>query len=208
MTRLLPLALLLGCRNGGPSEGTSVGNPTELTLSVAPSADLLLDAAQVDLSLARFADAQGGFDDVNLDASVDLLAGGTVTIPDLEWSTLELFFASPMALSGSTSGDAAARVTLEVESLLLTAAVAEVVFDGGSFVLELGSPGWLDAESIGYEPDEELLVEPGDAVHDTLAELVQYRSSLIPDQDGDREVSDDERDAAVATSDRDREPGD
>ena len=51
MTRFLPLALLMACRSG-PVEGTSVGNPTELTPRLAPSSDLIIDSAQVALGVA------------------------------------------------------------------------------------------------------------------------------------------------------------
>lgn len=201
MTRFLPLALLLACRTG-PVEGTSVGNPTELTGRLAPNSDLIIDSAQVALGVASFTNGQGGVEDVDLAVTVDLLDGGSLEMPELEWVSLELFFASPMELHGSTSGDAEASVTIAVESLFLTSSADAVIFDGGAYVLELGNPGWLDAESIDYDPDEGLLVEPGSAEHDTLAGLVRYSSSLAEDQDSDGEVSDDERDAAVAAGDR------
>jgi len=201
VTRFLPLALLLACR-GGPVEGTSVGNPTELAARLAPSSDLIIDSAQVALGVASFTNGQGGVEDVDLAATVDLLDGGSLEMPELEWVSLELFFASPIELHGSTSGDAEASVTIDAESLFLTSSADAVGFDGGAYVLELGIPGWLDADSIGYDPDEDLLVEPGSTEHDTLAGLVGHSSSLVEDQDGDGEVSDDERDAAVAGGDR------
>jgi len=79
---------------------------------------------------------------------------------------------------------------------------------GSSANAPRGSGAPTTPRPLGFrslELDEGLLVEPENAVHDTLTGLVEDRSSLMEDRDGDREVSDDERNAAVATGERDPE---
>lgn len=200
-TRFLTFALLFACR-GAPVEGTSVGNPTELTVRLAPSSDLTLDLAEVALGVARFTDVEGGDVEVNLATTADLLDGGPLELPDLDWVSLELSLASPLELGGATSGGAEASLTIDADSLTLIPSAEAVAFDGGAYVLELGHPGWLDAESVGYDPDQDLLVEPGSAAHDNLAWLLGYTSSLYEDLDRDGEVGEDERGTPVAAGGR------
>jgi len=165
VTRLIPLALLTACR-GAPVEGTSVGNPTELTARLAPSSDLIIDSAQVTLSMARFTDEQGGVEEMDLAVTVDVLGGGPLEVPDLEWVSFDLSLASPLELRGLTSGDAEASLTIDAESLetLWKAVIDELIVPAEEHFSVVSGPEALVTEIVRHRLAS-AVHRPGLAVH-------------------------------------------
>jgi len=199
---LLPAVFALGC-SSPPMEGTSVGNPTEMTVRVAPSDDIML--AQADLSLQSITlYGEGSDETIAVDETLNTLDGATIEMPDGEWGAMVLTVSEPMVLSGSTRSGDPANLRLDVSTVTLRPVNETIRFDRGKFVLELASPAWLDAENAGYDPDAEVLVDPDTpAIHDDLVAAIESSTSLFGD-DGDRDVSDDERQDREAQGDRGR----
>lgn len=187
------ILLAFSCRSP-PAEGTSVGNPTEMTVVAAESADLQLSAGGVSLETASFW-LDDETDLVEFGQDVDLFTPDAVELPSRSWDVLVLELAAPLWLEGTTSAGQEVSITLAVESVALVGPA--VFFDGDRVVLEVGEPGWLDALELGYDPAQPLVIEPTDALHDRAAEAVG-RSGLFLDGDGDGQVSEDERQDALA----------
>lgn len=199
---LLPAIFAFGC-SGPPLEGTSVGNPTEMTIRVAPSDDITLEQADLPLQSVTLY-GEDADETIAVHETLNTLDGATIEMPDGEWGAMVLTVSEPMVLSGSTRSGDPANLRLDVLTITLRPVRETIRFDKGEFVLELASPAWLDAENAGYDADAEVDVDPDTPViHDDLVAAVESSTSLFGD-DGDREVSDDERQEQEAQGDRGR----
>jgi hypothetical protein len=186
--------LLLACSDPPVMEGTSVGNPTEMTARIAPSTDVSLSQADFSLAEVTFVYTDRTWDTVAVNQDFDLLAGGTIEFPASEWEAMVLVPGGPMVMSGSTRTSQPATYSLEVDEILLFAREASVRFDDGGHVLELGFPGWLDADFAGYDTNVEVNVDPSSSlVHNNLVTALRDSSTLFGDDDRDGEVGDEER---------------
>lgn len=183
-------ALLVGCgpEGRGPAEGVAVGNPTnnaQLSARLAPVArwEVTLATQRADwTAVTCFGDevplARG--DD-------DLLAGDGVDYAGPVWCAVRWRPQGPLRVEGEVDGDPV-DLTLQLGGMVLTATAPE---PSGDFVLEVGAPGWLEVE-------DELTLKPGDVSSKELADAMLESSRLIWDRDADGEVSDAERDQALA----------
>ncbi len=204
MNRLPLIALLAAVGCAGPMEGTSIGNPTEMTIRVASSTDVTLSQALFSLTEVTLYYEDDTEETTPIGDTLDTTVGATIEVSGGVWVGMVLVTAGPMVMSGTTRFDDPAHLTLDVPDIWLRPVGETVQFEDGVFVLELASPGWLDAGNAGYDVDSEILVDPDTAViHDRLVAAVTGGTSLFGD-DGDREVSDGEReDGGEADGERD-----
>ena len=187
----LLVALLWGCK--GPAQGTSIGNPTKMTLRVAASTDVQLTEALFPPGELWFSYRDGTEASVELPDPTDLLTGAPIEVPNGEWEGMAIELDDPFEMAGTTRSGDPATLTIDLPDFRLDPRSGFVVFDRGAFVLELAAPGWLDETEVGYDVDATVLVEPGDSFHDGLARAIAEDSGLF-DDDGDRRIDDDERD--------------
>ena len=181
---------LLACQ-GPPASGTSVGNPTKMSLRVALSTDVQLDVAEFPSGELVFTYTNGEWESVEL-SQIDLLAGAPVELPNGEWESMAFLLDTAFEFSGTTRSGDAANLTIDVPAFRLDPRQGAVLFERGEFVLELASPGWLDEDNAGYDADAEVRVEPGSPIHDGLARAIEDGSALYGD-DGDHQIDDAER---------------
>lgn len=182
---------LLACLPDNPDGGTAVGNPTGMTAQTAAPADLSLERARAPVAGIELADCAGGGRSLQIGGEVDLLGGTLVEVPEGRWCGLRVVFDGEVALDGS-AGATPLSVRLQVAEVALTTTDAEV--DAGSWILELGSPGWLSTADIGSDG----LLDPSSAEHATVAAAFVAGSRVVVD-DGDGLVSAAERAAALFT---------
>ena len=184
---MLLLALLAACDQPPPS-GTSVGNPGKQALRLAEPADLVtLEAAIADELLVDWIGCTGGSVQVLDEAGVDLLGDTVTDVPAGPQCGVVLTFTGAIGLEGTAAEEPfAGEIEPGVVITLWSAGAIDV--DEDAFVLELASPGWLDAEQTA---------ELGALV---LAERIAADSALFADPDGDGRIDLAERDAGPLAS--------
>ena len=194
MSRYLPFAVFLfvGCTGPNP-QGTSVGNPTEMVARVAVSDDITLDEAVLPVGEMALFYTDGTWEKLAFDEEWDVFAGESIDFESSEWEGLVLLLEEPMTMRGMPRSGDPANFTLDLTGFRLSARGQSVRFDDNIFVLELAFPGWLDGENAGYDPDAEVRVEPDGLVHNNLVTLLAEGTTLFRDDDGDREIREDER---------------
>lgn len=190
-TRLLagaPLfvGLLLASACHDERSGVSIGNPNKNTLlRVAPPGDgLELDAAEVQVVGIVLVGPEG---ETRTDppSDRDVLAGVDLGLPAGAWTAVELELRDAFLVTGTDRG---ARLDLALEVPEVAVSATRLPFElGEPHVFELGFPGWLSAEQVGWMAGDEHVVRRSDPEHDRLVELVTERSALLVDADGNGE---------------------
>ena len=207
MRMMLLAALLAGCRSEQGWQGTSVGNPGDVTPKAARSTGVTHATGSLAVGTLDLIGCDGTTtDSLAIDAVVDIVGGELLELPGGTWCTLEIA-ADGLILAGTsdTSGYAYA-LTLDVQLLTLTSA-AGVEVDGSRYLLELGTPDWLDTAALGLDSGD-VEVSAGHPLYDTLLASVEQGSILYADDDEDGEVDDDERENPLAEDDDDDDSDD
>jgi hypothetical protein len=174
--RLLPL-FLLACDPTG--SGTSIGNPSKTLLRLAPAGDgITLDVAETTIDALLV-------DGVEIDTPTgeDLLRGVDLQLPSAALTSVEVRFDGLFTVLGVEEG-ATLDLGLDVRDVRVDSNRGPLVADE-PHVFELGEPGWLDADRVGWTRGVDHVVRPGDAVHDPLVRTLRERASWLPDDDGD-----------------------
>lgn len=184
MFRTLLLLSLFGCNDG--DSGVSVGNPNKDTLLRIgpPGDDITLDLATVGVASIVLVGADG---EVSVDppSETDVLAGVTLDLPAGDWMSVSLGLTGALTLVG-LDGEGVVDVQLSVPEVSVVA-MREAIELGEPHVFELGFPGWLSAEEVGWGRGTDHIVREGDVEHDVLVGFVSERSALHADLDGDGE---------------------
>jgi hypothetical protein len=198
MTRSLSTALLLltlGCREHHDSRsGTSVGNPGKGTARIASASGLSIDSAQASGAsiVAKSCHEVPTVATLIYADALDLLSPESFDVPEGTWCALELDLET-LTLFGT--GDSGGTLELNLGLAPFSLYTKGLDVDAStSWVIELGSPGWLDATEIGLLDD--VFIGGDDVLHDLLEEKIYIASALYLD-DGDGTVDEDEREKPV-----------
>lgn len=174
MRRLIALVLVAGCS----SEGTSIGNPNKTIILVAPPGDQVeLESATLPISAI-----QVDGEDVEVPEGNDALEGIPIDLPNWLLS-VRVELDGTFDLIGT---EGASQVDLQLDVGQIQVNATRLPFQPGQpHVFELGSPGWLDADRVGWARGEDHLVTPDSPEHPTLVEAIQFDSQILADPDGD-----------------------
>lgn len=197
MARVFFLAALISmgaCNPQSVDESTSIGNPSMVAVRVAQSDDITLTAASYPLGEITLNYTDGTWEAVGVNETVDAIAGDPVSLPNGAWESLVFTTSTVMTMQGTTRSADAAAFTLDIPQFRLAAYADSVRFSEGAYVVELAFPGWLNGDYAGYDPDQQVIVEPGSMVHDRLVAAVRDQTTLYRDDDRDHVVDDGERD--------------
>lgn len=187
---LLASATFVGCTTGYTPGGTAVGNPTDLTAHVAPATEATVEQATARVSTLSTVTCDGARTTRTIASDVDLLGRSKLELPAGSWCGLELTFESPLVLSGRTLAGEAFTVSLAIDTLALGSTTAFST-DTGSFLVELGAPGWLDAKAA---------TSPGSSSERELTDAILALSQLFVDTRADGSLDDAERKAGAVAS--------
>ena len=187
------MILLLAC-NVDVYEGTIVGNPGDAM--VASAAPKNLDVVEGTLSFDEWVLTPCSGEEIEGVAGDDIaLSEDVLDVPGGQWCGVVL--ADAVLEMSATDGEHDVDVVLEIDAIDLGS--TEVLVDGGTYVIELAEPDWLDLTADG-----DVVIDEEHEDHDTLADLVAATSGVFVD-DGDGELSEAERDAGPATAGPDRD---
>ncbi|MCB9683772.1 MAG: hypothetical protein H6735_01870 [Alphaproteobacteria bacterium] len=190
---ILLLALACSSERMWPG-GTGVGNPGTTRLTMERSASLTIDEATVPLATWEVSFCDGERETVDVGREADLLAPEPDDLPGGEWCALTAVFDGPLHLAARAENGEPGKATIDLTLDLGEAGVAleTLKVDGGSWILELHPPS--KEAMYGLEDGTHLVVEPGDADHDALANAVASTAGLFEDLDENGVLDDQERD--------------
>lgn len=178
-----------------PPSGTSVGNPGKNVFRLAPTPGLDVDVAEAGELSFELVSCDGTAEAPPTETTIDLVTSEPVSFSGFEWCAV-VFTAGELRVSGAAT-DGEPRpfdLTLAPPFPLTLWTGAPIAVDGESFVLELGTPGWITAEDLGVEG---LTVSPESELHDLL---------LLPLLDGTAWYLDDDDDGELVAAERDAGP--
>ncbi len=209
VSALLLAGLLVACTTPDDThDGTAVGNPGVVAFALGETVDMDVD----------FAEASAGWVGVRAcgtdeeqaiqreDPMIPLDEQIAFELPLGTWCTLMLDDLQ-VYLEGH-HGDAEPpdggefMIGLNLGATQVNAGTFDgftVSADQG-FVFELGSPGWVAAEDIGLDPDNEVAIDDQAPLHEPVALAMLDRSALYSDPNTDSVVSEEERDAGAAAA--------
>jgi hypothetical protein len=122
--------------------------------------------------------------------SIPLLAG--------RWCTIEMAWNGPVLIEGLATLGGAFSATLNLEGLSIESADGFDV-DGHAYILELGRPDWLNANTLGMTDGEALTIDDTHPAAPALLEALITGSTLFPDFNGDGVVDEGERENPSAS---------
>jgi|GEM_PF-1444387 len=209
MQRLVYLALAAffacgGCADPATDthEGIAVGNPGVMALTLADSEDFTVTEAALPVAWVGFASCEGADRIATLGGTQDFVAGPLlVEAPAGSWCGVVVRFSGEAAfaatwddgVSTGTLGGALTQVELGFQPI----DGPLVVDEDTALVLELGSPGWLDAAALGLEDGEDVVLDAEAPEHAVLVAALADESAVFDDPDGSGELDPPERNAGA-----------
>lgn len=203
------VALLAGCTNPDDvHDGTAVGNPGVVAFALGETLEMDVEFAEASAGWVGVR-ACGSDEEQAIEREEPMIPlDGDVAfdLPVGTWCTLMLD-GLQVYLEGH-HGDAEPQDN-GVFMIGLNLGPTEVnagTFDGFSvaadqaFVLELGAPGWVAAEDIALDPDNEVVIDDQSPLHEPVALAMLETTALYSDPDTDSVVSEDERIAGPAAA--------
>jgi hypothetical protein len=213
MHRVLALLLIVaplgGCTNPDDvHDGTAVGNPGVVAFALGETVDMDVEAGE---AVAGWVGVKAcGSDEEQAiereDPMIPLDGEIAFELPIGAWCTLtlddlQIYFEGR---HGDAEGpdDGAFMIGLNLGPTEVNAATLDgfTVSADQAFVLELGAPGWLAAEDIGLDPNNEAIVDEMSPLHEQVALAMLETTALYPDPNTDSVVSEEERDAGSAAA--------
>ena len=188
-------SLLMGCTERGPDEGIVVRSPGDTRITVAEGDDVQVTAAFVD---GYEIEAVGCDADLSTSASIVKseainLVGEELSLPGGEWCSLTLRLDSSLEIEGESSSGATLTVELPVDELALEGGDGFEV-DGQNYILELASPNWITALSLGMDqPNVSMTMGDEHPAYRLMMDALKRSSGLYEDVDSNGELSDAER---------------
>lgn len=193
------LFLSLGCRSI-PSQGTSVGNPTEMTILLAQSDEVEIDTFSIDFSEISFETNEDVSEVVDIETVIDQ-NNHIIEVPSGEWKTISFTLHSPLSIQGNTATGSTIELSIDLAEFFLIAE-EPILFKENAFILELAEPNWLSHINAQYDSTDDVVIDSESMQHDSLIQEIQQKSSLFYDVDRDRQISDEERAEKVMSQDR------
>jgi len=187
--------LLLACA-GAPPEGTIIGNPGDAMVVMAEGKDATYTASSAYALNWRVTDCEGEREaDIPLDLELDL-EGTLVDLPGGAWCriALELDGVTIEGYGGEDSSEFLFVIELEGSWVELQAENLLEVPAESDWVLELGYPGWVEAESLELLSEERTVVDEDHPAYPALVRKLYAASGLYSD-DGDGLIDEEEREA-------------
>ncbi len=178
--------------------GIAVGNPGLVSTSLALTTDVELDAVLVDIDHLRMARCGGG-EHTESGGEADLVeAPLDIIVPSMPLCGLRAQLADVLHIEATwtSEGGDSATVVLDLDvGVLDLVPVDDIALstDDADFGLELAAPHWLDPTLLGLVDGVELVVGPGDALHDDLVAAVAEDSAMFDDPDGSGAIDEVER---------------
>jgi hypothetical protein len=193
------LLMLLAACDPGPAFGTSVGNPGKESFRVAQPADgLVLESASAVLSAQYLLACDGSLVEVSAGEDTDLVDGRQQTFPAGEWCALVLDLES-IEVGLSLAEETRVEVSLRPATPWTWWMIEPLVVDETSYVIELGAPGWLEAEGLP-EAQEGVVFVSDESPHAAQLIGALAEGGLFEDPDDDGELSRGEREIGSLTS--------
>jgi len=143
--------------------------------------------------------------------SDDTVAFGTsIEVPVGSWCSIRMEAEGAVTFDFLVDSEGVGEYAIDLDfgevELAVEGGGAFSVAEEQAFVFELGSPGWLDADDLEFDAEDDLVED--EALLADLADVVTDYSGLFEDSDGDGAVDGDERDSgAVAGLGGDDEDG-
>ena len=191
---MITFLVLFACTGQGPHEGTIVGNPGDAKSKLAPGTGVQFYSAQGALNQVMLMSG-GESTEVGLDfiGSLDLLEPfQSVEIPAGMWDSMIVHF-DEIQINGDTSDG--------IQDFEIILSELEITLDGqdsfsideNDYILELGSPGWLDSALFELIPDIEVFIDEDSDVYGSIVAGVKEETALYVDMDGDGQINTEER---------------
>lgn len=178
--------LLLACIEAPDHDGIAIGNPPSVAARLAP-----VDGAQVTTARMHVSEVTAGcgaqLEMVTDVGAVDLLAENALPVPSSDACVMSIGASSALELSFLRDDGAQIQGAIDVGTLSLMA--EEPVALTGSWVFELGTPGWLGEGMLdGPSP-----LAPGSEAYGLIVAALRSGSGLFADLDEDGQLSASER---------------
>lgn len=210
---LLMAGLLAACTD--PDEvhdGTAVGNPGVVAFALGETVDMDVGAAEASAAWVGLracgADEEQAIE--REDAMVPLNGEVAFELPLGTWCSLLLddlqVYAEGHHVASPAEDEGVFIIALTLGPTMVNAGTFDgfTVTEDQAFVLELGAPGWVSAEGIGLDPDNEVIIEDDSPLHEPVALAMLETTALYDDPNTDSVVSEPEREAgsrAAVTND-------
>jgi len=194
------LALLAACDAELTSEGTIVGNPGDGMVALARAEGLTFEVINVTMDDLYLEDCGGEGELVPLAPRWDLLEPNALHLPMGDWCELSLVVTA-LFVEGVDTSERAFSLDLEPGRVVLES--DGFTIGEAAYLLELGSPNWVTAEALSDGDGAE--VTEGHPLFEPLNDNLALGSALFLDADGDRALSEDERDDGLLAAGPERE---
>ncbi len=174
--------LLLACVEAPDHEGIAIGNPPSVTARLAP-----VDGAQGTAARMHVSEVTAGcgaeLSMISDIGAIDLLGANELPVPSAEACVLSIGASSALELAFLRDDGTHVQGALDIGTLSLMS--DEGVELTGSWVFELGAPGWLSADML----DGEAPLAPGSETYGLVVAALRSGSGLFADLDEDGQVS-------------------
>jgi hypothetical protein len=184
---------LFACRDSQRS-GTSVGNPTKTTMTVAQArlAEYTLARVNID-SLVFYRCDDSAPREIALGKSFDLLDPEEIELPGGTYCAVEVVIGGDgtFRIDGTTTAGNTFDLTIASDEISLDAGPSGFFLQEADWVIEFGQPEWIDGEDFGAGLTT---VTPADLQHEKLFDALEHESGFWLDDDGDGFINEEERD--------------
>lgn len=184
-----------------PGCGTYVGNP-ELIMGLATSSEVVLTSATTTInSVSSYLKppAIAEPDDVRRTVGpgeIDLLQwSGDLRIEPGAYTELELIFAEPLVLQGTSTRSGAIDIRLELPDFFISLGDSGLGEDRG-YLIQFASEDWLNESSVGWDLSADQRVDSDSPVYEQLVQAMRTDTRVVEDLDGDGEISSGDREVS------------
>jgi hypothetical protein len=202
--RTVPLFALLavtlfsaGCQSEEVAEGTAVGNPGKLTVSIADADNLDLSGGVLPISVLGVTTCEGEDVVVAQDVWADPELPAMFALPALEICEMWMELSETVELTGQLDDRRELDLELELDEVYVESD-GEVNTSEQSLTLVLGALGWLDGDDFIDETGDPVQVESDDERAEDAAESLAMGAVLIEDENDNGQFDDDEPVLAAA----------
>ena len=194
------LYLSLACTDG-TNEGTIIGNPGDGKGKLAESENVeIFEAEAVDPQIILY--SGDDFHEIDLDLEegffVDLMDPDQgFEIPAGIWTSMRIKAEFLYVFGEIDIGEDWIEFDFELENIDISLnGQKDFTIDSQEFILEIGTPNWLNEETLSpFIDEDEMEIEN---FEEELLEVTEERSGFYTDSDGDGEVDEEEREHPVA----------
>jgi len=177
--------------------GTVIGNPGDLDMTVGSGEGAVARSATVTGAILTQVACDGLAAQSTMDDPLDLASASAT----LTWDSvcrIRLEFDGPLIIEGDGLDGGTFTAALDINQITVTSETGFTT-DEQDFVLELGEPGWLDADQLGLATGTAIELNSSHPAHPLLVTSLTERSKVFAD-DGDGVISAAERAAGAAAA--------